>query len=132
MKVYEVIKNCTVSYREYDKLEHGLNPSNDFALYPGDIIFIDVAGWMLTDNYKYYRPVNKLCKIYYYKMIDTFTGEKEWTWINNLDVINPKIDKRVDPEDACYATSSQIDTFKLKDVTIVWERERKLEEIGLD
>ena len=49
MKVYEVIKDCTISYREADKIDiHGLTPSNDFVLFKGDFIFIDVAGRTLS------------------------------------------------------------------------------------
>jgi len=132
MKVYEVIKDCTISYREADKIDiHGLTPSNDFVLFKGDFIFIDVAGCPLTENGKFYKPVNRLCKIYYYKMVDTFTGQKEWTWIENLDVIEPKINKRFDPEFASLVTSSPVDNLRLKDVTVIWDRERKLNEIGL-
>ena len=123
MKVYESIKNCTVSYREYDKVDIvGTCPSNDFVLYPGDIIFIESAGWTLTENSLYYREVNKLTKIYHNKLVDISNGRKEWTWIDNLNVINPKIDKIIDIENA---------THLIKDVTKVWMREMKLKELGV-
>jgi len=46
-------------------------------------------------------------------------------------VIEPKINKRFDPEFASLVTSSPVDNLRLKDVTVIWERERKLNEIGL-
>lgn len=123
MKVYETIKNCTVSYREYDKVDIvGACPSNDFVLYTGDIIFIESAGWTLTENSRYYREVNKLTKIYHNKLVDINSGRKEWTWVDNLNVIDPKIDKIIDIENA---------THLIKDVTKVWVREMKLEELGV-
>ena len=130
MKVYEAIKTCTVSYREIDKMDIVVTcPSNDFVLYPGDFIFIDVAGWILSENKRYYRPINKLTKIYHNKLVN-LDGDKEWTWINGLDVIEPKINKVLDPEYACVISSSPIDTLLLKEVTTAWVRDLKLKELG--
>lgn len=132
MRVYEAIKTCTVSYREINKVDIvGTCPSNDFVLYPGDFIFIDVAGWILSENKRYYRPINKLTKIYHNKLVN-LDGDKEWTWINGLDVIDPKIDKVLDPEYVCDDDIiSPIDTLLLKDVTTAWVRDLKLKEIGI-
>lgn len=127
MKVYEAIETCTVSYREYDKVDTNGNNytvclANDFVLYPGDIIFIESAGWMLIDNViSSYREVNKLTKIYHNKLVDVITGKHEWTWINDLNVINPKIDR----------IHNIKNNLKLKDVTLAWDRDGKLENLGI-
>lgn len=123
MKVYEAIEVCTISYREYDKIDMTMAcPANDFILYPGDFFFIESAGWVPTENGKFYREINKLTKIYHNKLID-FDGKKEWTWVNNLDVINPKVDSKYLPQDVLHR--------KLKDVTQMWNREMKLKELGV-
>lgn len=127
MKVYEAIETCTISYREYDKVYvDGSCLANDFVLYPGDTIFIDSAGWMLRDNViSSYIEFDKLTKIYHNKLVDVVTGKHEWTWINDLDVINPKIDKIHNIKDNLNLNS------RLKDVTLAWERNGKLEELGI-
>ena len=130
MRVYEVIKDCTVSYREEIIANNGgACMSNDFVLYVGDFIFIESAGWNLTENGRYYREVNKLKSIYHNKLVD-IKGTHIWTWINELNIIDPKIDKKLDPEDACIV-SPIYGKPKLKDVTQMWSRDKKLEEIGI-
>ena len=120
MRVYEVIKTCTVSYREFDN--SNVCSSNDFVLYTGDFIFIDNAGWILSENKRYYRPIDKLVSIYHNKLIN-FEGDKEWTWIKDIDVIDPLINKVFDVEYAAEKCNM------LRDVTISWERNLKLEKI---
>ena len=137
MKVYESITACTVSYRKvYDGYNDGAFDATDFVLYPGDVIFIEPGGYLSnhspSDNKRYYRSINKLTKIYHNKLVDVISGRHEWTWINDINILDPKIDKKFDPEQLCYTTSSGLnlpDSSRLKDVTLEWVREEKLKEL---
>jgi hypothetical protein len=116
MKVYEVLeKSISISYVD-----------NGFVLYKGDFIFIkpDFC-WIRNPEKKelFCKPYLKkdlLVKIYYrkfVKFVDKGDDIYEWTWIDNINIVDPLInDKIIDIEDNTY----------LKDVTLQWVRENKL------
>lgn len=121
--VYEALKNCTVSFREND------NTANDFILYEGDFIFIQKnIGWDRiqtgTSRWDKYRSVSMLTKIYHKKLV--YFGDKpgdekyEWTWID-ANILSPLINQVISIDDY-----DEFLTNTLKDVTIQWERENKL------
>lgn len=76
-----------------------------------------------------YRRYPILKRIYYNKTIITGVdknGEliirKEWTWINDLDILNPWINNGIN------ITNSEIKSL-IKDVTKQWNRENIINEI---
>jgi hypothetical protein len=123
MRVYEALKNCTVSFREND------NTANDFVLYEGDFIFIqENIGWGRIQTgatrWDKYGSVSMLTKIYHKKLIyfGDASGDEiyEWTWID-VNIISPAINKEISIDDY-----DEYLTEILKDVTIQWNRENKL------
>lgn len=124
MKVYEVIKDCSISYTQNG--EH-----SGFALYIGDYFFIKHdAVWVKKESRLNYEPAfskrNILLKIYHNKMID-FDGNKEWTLIDDINLVDPKINQ-ITIEDA-----SKFNPFYgqpiCKDVTEQWLRDEKLNQL---
>jgi hypothetical protein len=122
MIVYEVIKSCSVSFRDSRD-----NKSNDFGLNIGDYIFLsDETHWVIgnDENYSWYEPrksyiaVSMLKHIYYKKIIN-FDGEYEWTWIKNINIIDPRLN---------YKNLIRTDYGKiyLNDVSIEWNRDEKI------
>lgn len=123
MNVYQVIKpSCSISYSN--------NGGNDIgiALYEGDYVFVKHDSfWSKRASYLKFEKVDVLLKIYYNKMID-LDGNKEWTWIDNINLISPKINKEFSIRDVTSLTSIWGSPI-LKDVTVQWEREQKLNQI---
>jgi hypothetical protein len=122
MKVFKSVKTCTISYRD----DNGR--STDFVLYPDDLFFIkENVGYVRiqTGSYSWdkYEPFDMLDKIYHNKMID-IDGNKEWTWLENLNLVSPIVDGKFnirDWEEFCKDT--------LVDVSLSWNRDKKLKEI---
>jgi hypothetical protein len=124
MIVYEVIKDCSISYTVDGE-------DNGFALYKGDFFFINPDFcWVKREKFpSSYTKENVLVKIYHNKLLHF--GDKpedtryEWTWIENINIVNPIINKNV-----------TLDNFDIvnpftglptcKNVTEQWEREDKL------
>lgn len=134
MKVYEAIIDCTISYRDKS------NTANDFVLYVGDLIFIEPAGWnrdgsrtSWSSSPISYVLVDKLSKIYHNKWtIDGSKVIKEWTWINDINVIDPLIDTTSSISDALvYKSVSGSINPKLKDVTTAWSRDEIITNLGI-
>lgn len=128
MKVYKTIKETTISYRETLPGDNE-NISTEFALYVGDIFFINETGyWWRTKqerNNMYekviYKKYNVLDKLYYKKSYFTEQNKKDhMCWIENINVLNPLINNM--EIENCVGTI-------LEDVTLNWEREAKLKRI---
>ena len=133
MKVFKAIKECTISYRDTD------NRATDFCLNPGDFFFIkENAGWdrIQTGDSTWgdYRKFDMLTKIYYNelnieKAMKENIMEYNFTWINDIDVIDPAINRK-------YGVSSWDEWEKeysckglLEDVSLSWNRGEKLSKI---
>jgi hypothetical protein len=128
MKVYEVIKDCSISYT-IEGEDYG-----GFVLYKGDFFFIkhDFCWVKKESRFNHESPYSKkslLVKIYHNKLV--WFGDKaedkkyEWTWIKNINLVDPLINKSIEPE-----YFDKINPFTgaplCKDVTSQWEREEKL------
>jgi hypothetical protein len=118
MIVYEVIKSCSISFKkESNEREFGLNT--------GDLIFLlDEEFWLLNDKNssmpweeKYLSNII-LKDIYYKKLID-FNGKYEWTWIKNINIINPRING------LSFIRKLHIDKH-FRDVSVEWNRDKKI------
>lgn len=113
MKVYEVIKDCSISYTKNGE-------DSGFALYKGDYFFIKHnAVWVKKER-------NILLKIYHNKMID-LDGNKEWTLIDDINLIDPKINQ-IAIEDAIKFSPFYGQPI-CKDVTEQWLRDEKLNQL---
>lgn len=130
MIIYEVVKTCSISYTENGE-------DNGFALYPGDFFFIETDScWVRKESRFHSEPVyskqSKLVKIYHNKLVSF--GDKpedtvhEWTWIENINLINPVINNKIGVE-----FFDKINPFTgtppCKNVTFQWNREEKLSQI---
>ena len=114
-KIFKVIQDCTISWRD-DRY----NRVNDFILYTGSIFFIKQdVGWERGQDNKYYS-FDMLDSIYYNKMID-INGNMEWTWIKDINIINPLIDRVINIRD--YESS------KLEDITTYYNRENSITDL---
>ena len=124
MKVYEVIKDCSITYTRNGE-------DNRFALYPGDYFFIKHdAVWVKKESRLNYEPAfsksNVLVKIYYNKMID-LDGNKEWTLIDDINLVDPRINQ-ITVEDACKFHPIYGQPV-CKDITAQWDRDQKLNQL---
>lgn len=123
MIVYEIIKSCSISFRDSRD-----NKSNDFCLNIGDYIFLsDETHWVM-ENYgnNWYEPIPiksyivvSMLKHIYYKKLINFDGDYEWTWIKNINIIDPRLN---------YKNLIRTDYSKtyLNDVSIEWNRDEKI------
>jgi len=131
MKVYEVIKDCFISYTK-DGEDH-----DGFILYKGDFFFIEHDFcWVKKESRFSYEPAHSkeslLVKIYHNKLF--IFGDRpedikyEWTWIENINFVAPTINRTITSE---YFGKINPYTGEAlcKDVTQQWEREEKLKEI---
>jgi hypothetical protein len=120
MIVYQVIKDCVISFR-CDK------NSNEFCLNVGDYIFLsDEKYWIKATNkddirLDTYISLSLLKNIYYKKMVD-FNGKYEWVWIKDINIINPMLNYK-------NAINSDHSKIYLNDVSIVWNRDEKINNI---
>ena len=131
MIVYEVIKDCSISYTREGE-DHG-----GFVLYKGDFFFIDPDFcWIKKESrFSHESPYSKqslLVKIYHNKLI--CFGDKpedtkhEWTWIENINLVHPVINNKI--EFPFFDKVNPITgTPPCKNVTFQWEREEKLNKL---
>jgi hypothetical protein len=127
MKVYEVIKDCSISYTSGGE-DHG------GFVYKGDFFFIEHDFcWVKKESRFAHEPVysskSLLVKIYHNKLVcfgDKAEDKKyEWTWIKNINLVGPVINKNIEPE-YFDKINPYAGTPLCKDVTSQWEREEKL------
>jgi len=141
MIVYEVLRDCSISYTDRGE-DHG-----GFVLYKGDYFFIEPDfAWVKKEGMSiygttYYNKKSLLKSIYHNKLVHF--GDKpedkkyEWTCIENINIIDPIIRMELIngtsgfEKDFDKLTSWNTNTGQpvLKDVTQQWEREIKLNEI---
>jgi hypothetical protein len=120
MIVYQVIKDCVISFR-CDK------NSNEFCLNVGDYIFLSDEKYWIKANDKddirldTYISLSLLKNIYYKKMVD-FNGKYEWVWIKDINIINPMLNYK-------NTINSNHGKIYLNDVSIVWNRDEKINNI---
>jgi len=131
MKVYEVIKDCSISYTK-DGEDHG-----GFVLYKGDFFFIEHDFCWVKKESRFahesaYSKESLLVKIYHNKLV--FFGDKpedtkyEWTWIENINLVAPTINKTITSE-YFDKINPYTGTPPCKDVTQQWKREEKLNKL---
>jgi hypothetical protein len=130
MKVYEVIKDCSISYTSEGE-DHG-----GFVLYKGDFFFIEHDFCWIKKESTFSQPTysrkSLLIKIYHNKLV--WFGDKpgdkkyEWTWIKNINLVGPLINKNIEPE-YFDKINPYTGTPPCKDVTQQWERDEKLNEL---
>lgn len=127
IQVYEVIKDCSISYTINGE-------DNGFVLYKGDFFFIEIGScWVKKEsrmNYESaYTRESRLLKIYHNKLVSF--GYKpedsvyEWTWVDNINLISPKINNTI-PVEYFDKVNPIIGMPPCKNVTVQWERENKL------
>lgn len=127
MIVYEVIKDCSISYTEKGE-------DTGFVLYKGDLFFIEPDScWVKREGTLVapdsYSKQSRLIKIYHNKLV--WFGDKpedtkyEWTWVENINLVHPVINNKIELE-----FFDKINPFTgtppCKNVTFQWEREEKL------
>ena len=130
MIVYEVIKDCSISYTEKGE-------DTGFVLYKEDFFFIEPDScWVKREGTLVapdsYSKQSRLIKIYHNKLV--FFGDKtedtkhEWTWIENINLVHPVINNKIEVE-----SFDKINPFTgtppSKNVTTQWEREEKLNKL---
>ena len=131
MIVYEVIKDCSISYTREGE-DHG-----GFVLYKGDFFFIEPDScWVKKESRLNHEPVyskqSLLVKIYHNKLV--WFGDKsedtkhEWTWIENINLVHPVINNKIE-----FPFFDKMNPFTgtppCKNVTFRWEREEKLNKL---
>lgn len=121
MKVYQVIKDCSISF-----IKNGRDIG--FVLYVGDYFFIQPdACWVKRDIYEDdHVQVDLLLKIYHNKMIN-LDGTKEWTWVDDINITDPKINRK--PIKEVAVVNPIWGPPICKDVTLQWERDQKLSQV---
>jgi hypothetical protein len=120
MNVYKVINNCSISYTT-DGEENG------FALYPGDLFFIELDSCWVKEKIAsggssmyLYKRRNKLVKIYYNKLLPGLVDNTtKWTWVDNINLIDPKINRLDLYNDSRF----------YKDITIQYNRNNNINKI---
>jgi hypothetical protein len=135
MKVYEVLakgnNSCWISYTDRGE-DHG-----GFVLYEGDLIFIEHDFcWVKKESRLNYEPPyskkDLLVKIYHNKLVSFGENSRdikyEWTWIENINIVNPLINDKFEISDVIDPNPFTGRPL-LKDVTLQWERENKLNKI---
>lgn len=131
MIVYEVIKDCSISYTSKGE-DHG-----GFVLYKGDFFFIEPDFcWVKKESRLNHESAHSkeslLVKIYHNKLV--CFGDKpedtkhEWTWIENINLVAPIINKNI-TSDYFDKINPFTGTPPCKDVTSQWEREEKLNKL---
>jgi hypothetical protein len=124
MQVYQIIKNCSITYIDENGVDVG------FALYEGDYIFIEQNSYWVSSNYQNYIYIKQsvLVKIYYNKMIN-FKGDYEWTWIDNINIIDPRLNVKSKDISNAYIIIDIFYNDLCKNVTVQWERNEKLKQL---
>ncbi len=127
MKVFKALETCTISWRDPN------GRANDFVLYEGDFFFIEEnVGWLRKNDKiqnsmggfdNEYGSFDMLVKIYHNKMID-IDGNREWTWLHNLNLIEPLINS-----DIHISRWEKLCPNTLEDVSISWDRDEKLNKL---
>ena len=139
MIVYEVLRDCSISYTDRGE-DHG-----GFVLYKGDYFFIEPDfAWIKKESISiygttYYNKKSLLKSIYHNKLVSFNDKTKvyEWTWIRDINIIDPIIQMELingtsgfekDFDKLVYWNTTTGQPV-LKDVTQQWEREIKINEI---
>lgn len=133
MIVYEVIKDCSISYTEN-------GGDSEFPLNKGDFLFIEPDFcWVKKESrFTYesaYSKKSMLVKIYHNKLVTI--GDKpedskyEWTWVNNINLIEPMISTgQKEPVHKISENFDMVNPFTgspfCKNVTAQWQRDEKL------
>jgi hypothetical protein len=135
MRAFEVLRECTISYTENGE-------GSNFALYVGDFFFIEeLSFWIKRDQaFSFSNTYSKsnfmLSKIYHNKLV-SFDKEQrihEWTFVNDINLISPILSiKGFNVNELNDFDKSTVWYGKpiCKDVTLQWERENKLNKIGI-
>lgn len=123
MIVYQIIKDCVVSFREKQ------DRATEICLYEGDFIFLSENKVYLRTDYDHYESFYLLTDIYYKKTIlKNVNGQLEedfiWTWEKNQNLINPVINRT---QSVIFEYAGEIEYAEefLKDVFVESNRDKK-------
>lgn len=134
MIVYQITKECVVSFRENSR-------STEICLNEGDYIFLSENKVYLKKDFNYnsgsyhYESFYLLTDIYYKKTILTGVDEHNriqtdfiWTWEKNQNIINPVINRT---QSVIFEKDGEIEYAKefLKDVSVEWNRDKKINDL---
>lgn len=131
IKVYEVIRDCSITYTSDGMVD------KQFVIYKGDFFFIDKdCCWVKNEGNRFngdplFFKKSKLLKIYYNRFVgfdDDGQNKYEWTWENDINIIDPVINDNIHVEDFDKISPLYGQPY-CKDVTLQWEREEKLNKI---
>jgi hypothetical protein len=131
MIVYQIIKECSVSYRDNTR-------GTSICLHEGDFIFLSGPIFSKKDGEWYdpkpvYEPLYLLTDIYYKrhhfkKVNDEVVVDFTWTWENEQNIINPVINRT---QSVIFEINGELEFAEefLKDVSINWNRDKMLEDL---
>lgn len=134
MIVYQIIKDCVVSFRENDK-------STEICLHEGDFIFLSENKIYIKEDFNYnlgyykFKSFYLLTDIYYKRTIITGLDEFDkiktdfiWTWEKNQNIINPVINRT---QSVIFEIDGKIEYANefLKDVSVEWNRDKKINDL---
>ena len=133
MIVYQIINDCVVSFREKQ------DRATEICLCEGDFIFLSENKVYLKKNFNYdsgsyhYESFHLLTDIYYKRTIlKHVNGQLEkdfiWTWEKEQNIINPVINRT---QSVIFEKDGEIEYTKefLKDVSLEWNRDKKINDL---
>jgi len=131
MIVYQIIKECSVSYRDNTR-------GTSISLHEGDFIFLSGPIFSKKDGEWYdptpvYEPLYLLTDIYYKmhhfkKVNDEVVLDFTWTWEKEQNIINPIIN-RIHPIISEKNGEIVFSEEFLKDVSLEWNRDKKINDL---
>lgn len=130
MIVYQIKQECSVSFRDQKR-------GTSICLHEGDYIFLSGPIYMRKDGEWYnptptYEPKYILTDIYYKrhhfkKVNDELVVDHTWTWERDQNIISPVINI----SESVIVINGELEFVEefLKDVSLEWGRENKLNKI---
>jgi hypothetical protein len=127
MMCFEVLNCCSITF-----IEDGRNKG--MVLDVGDIFFIDTECVWTHDTSNPYNPTwskKSILKKIYYNRVFGFDGndfQKEWTWINNINIVDPKISLLLYTFSGDDLVSGRCNKY-FRNITTEWNRDKKIEDL---
>lgn len=126
MHCYKInVESLSISNRKESK-------NDTISLYEGDLFFIDSMYYYAFNTTNDYSKLVLLKKIFY-KKVTNFSGDYTWTWINDINILDPIIDYGRSINHAKYrlafSTQTLIDKDIIVDYTKEWNRENNIQTI---
>lgn len=126
--VFEVLDCCSITFIEGGR-------DKGMVLDVGDIFFIDTEVVWSCDvgspsPYSSWSKKYILKKIYYNRVVG-FDGEefkKEWTWINNINIVDPHVSLLLYKFSCDDLVSGRCKKY-FNNITTEWNREEKIKDL---